>query len=237
MFYIVLIFHIFIYIEIFTLIKKKLRKSGIILLALNLIMTIINLIALSKTLGVPYSSIVYLKEELKLHPIANILWIILNGLLILYLWYTIKLANKKQKQNKILKYIFYPYTFVLCYVPILTVIPKWSLQITFALLVAFLIINVRNFIKTKQNYRIFISILMIFLLGYFYCTKIGSAKLSLILEGYPIQAFETGYEELKYYKEENITKFSPIEKIPLKDSQVTIIEVKNIGFIKFSKIN
>ena len=237
MFYIILFFHIFIYIEIFTLMKKKLRKTGIILLALNLIMTIINLIGLSKTFGVSYSSIVYLKEELKLHPITNILWILLNGLLILYLWYAIKLANKKQKQNKILKYIFYIYTFVICYIPILTVVPKWSLQIIFALLVTFLIFNIRNFLKTKHNYHIFISILMIFLLGYFYCTKIGSAKLSLILEGYPIQAFETGFEELKYYKEENITKFSPIEKIPLKDGQVEIIEVKNMGFIKFSKIN
>ena len=237
MFYIILIFHIFIYIEIFTLMKKKLRKTGIVLFGLNLIMTIINLIALSKTFGIPYSSIVYLKEELKLHPIANILWIILNGLLILYLWYAIKLASKKQKQEKILKYIFYIYTFIMCYIPVLTVVPKLSLQITFALLIAFLIINIRNFLKTKQNYHIFISILIVFLLGYFYGTKIGSAKLSLILEGYPIQAFETGFEELKYYKEENITKFSPIEKIPLKDGQVEIIEVRNIGFIKFSKIN
>ena len=237
MFYIVLIFHILIYIEIFTLMKKKLRKTGIVLFVLNLIMTIMNLIALAKTFGIPYSSVVYLKEELKLHPIANILWMILNAFLILYLWYAIKLASKKQKQNKFLKCVFYVYTFVICYIPILTIIPKWSLQITFALLVAFLIINIRDFIKTKQNYRIFTSVLMVFLLGYFYCTKIGSAKLSLIFEGYPIQAFETGFEELKYYKEENITKYSPIEKIPLKDGQVTIIEVKNIGFIKFSKIN
>ena len=237
MFYLFVGFHILIFIEVFILMKKKLRKTGILLFTFNFLMMILNLFALSKTLNIDYSSIIYFKEELKQHPIANIFWIIGNVFQFVYLKSVIKFATKRQKQNRLLKYFIYSFSFFICSFFTLGIVSKAASFLLFLLCLLLLFLSVHSFFKTKKNYFLLGTLGIFFFLGYFYFTAIGSAQLCLILSGYPIEAMETGFEELKYYQEDNVTKLSPIETIPLRDGQVEIIEVKKIGFIKFSKLN
>lgn len=232
MFYIILLFHVLIYTEIIIIYKKGLRKKSTILFLLNTITAITNSIKLSKTINLPYSTIL---ELISKTTTDKILWLLLHILLIGYTIFSIQYATKKKKQNKILKYGIY----LLCiYVSIVFGIILFSKKINFILLIISIIIEIKvikEFMKTKKNYVLAFLILFSIMTFYNYCTYEGQARFELLLIGYPKEAYETGLEELKYYEEKNSKKYSPVQNIPLKENKIEIIEVKNYGIIKIAK--
>ncbi len=236
MFYLFLIFHILIFINIYFLFEKKLRKTGFVLGMMNFFFFILNLLAFSKTLTLEYSSIIFLKEEVKTHVFFNFLWMFLNICYFFYLQYILKRTSKKVNKINYIKPILFGLESVMISFFLSAIMPNQTSFIFFILLLYWVIISIQNYIQKKKNYYLISTLLLLVVLGYSYLTDLGSAKFAIALAGYPSVAYETGLEELKYYEEKNIKKYSPIEEIPLKEGTLGLIEVKKVGFLKFSNI-
>jgi len=235
MIYIVCLFHTILFIETFLLYQKKLRKRSVILGILNGILLIINLIKWIPSMQ-KYSSISFLEKELIANPVTNLLWILINILLIVVGIKIVKFADKKQKQNKFLKQTIYVLSYLIgTFFLILLFFKNASFLLFLSILGAYYFL-IKDYQKEKRNYVLIAILIVTLSTWYSYFTYTGAARLQIALLGYPKSAYETGLEEMKYYEEKNSKKYSPIQSFSLEDGEVGIIEVKNYGFLKFGKV-
>lgn len=232
MFFLFLIFHVIVYLESYLLIKKKLRQKGTILLLANSLMMIINLAVLFKSVGNNYSSILYMKDIAINNPILTFLWILLNVGLYTLIFMVIKVASSKRKQTKILKNGLYVLIAFLFLVLLITIFQGASVWLVLIISLGSMYLLVKTYIKTKQISFLALIILLFIALIYSYGTYTGAARLQIVLSGYPFKAYNTGLEELRYYKEENCKKYMPTSEISTSSGDMGMIEVKNYGFIK-----
>jgi len=171
------------------------------------------------------------------HPVINILWIILNLILLYITTYTLNVAKKKKKQNDLLRYSI---------LSLITIIFSYNMILLFqnsatTIIIFIVFFNLyyllKEYLSTKKNY-LFITFLLLGIVSiYSFFTYTGAARLQIFLAGYPKEAYEIGLEELKYYEEKDNKKYNPIKDIELFEGQIGIIEVKNYLLIKIGKIN
>jgi len=90
----------------------------------------------------------------------------------------------------------------------------------------------KKYILQKQNYILTIILLLSVVTIYSYFSYTGAARLQIALQGYIVEAYNTGLEELKYYKEPNSKKYIPIQTIPKNNEDMGIIQVNNHFGIK-----
>src|SRR5574344_753806 len=162
MFYLFLIFHILIYVEAFLLFRKRQKRKSLLCIMSNTIMAIINLMVLSRTLKVNYSAIIFLQDEFVNSFFINLLWFILNLLFIYFIYYIMKIAYQKGRQNIIIRNIISYYSLFIIWLWIMVIFAdKFSaiLLCLITLYVLYLLIN--HFIKDKHNYWL-VMILVLF---------------------------------------------------------------------------
>ena len=99
----------------------------------------------------------------------------------------------------------------------------------FGLFLLSLYFLIKCFVKTSKTIFVSIFLLTLVLGSYTFFTYTGAARLSLALEGYVREAYETGLEELNFLEEKNIKKYAPIQNI---DEKINIIRVKQYGPLK-----
>lgn len=237
MFYIYLLFHQLLIVESICLIKRNIRKKSILLIFLNTFCMIINITKFWKTINQSYSSVSYFHHLLYTSPILNILWITLNIILLLITIVILKFAQRKKKQNDLLRYFLLGLiAIIFCYNTILLFKEKESIMIFIILLGVFYYL-LKEYIKTRKNYLFVTFLLLGIVTFYSYFTYVGQARFQIFLKGYPKEAYETGLEELKYYEEKGNKKYNPIKEIELYDGEIGIIEVKSYLGIKIGKLN
>lgn len=233
MFYLFLIFHILIYVEAFLLFRKRQKRKSLLCIMSNTIMTIINLMVLSRTLKVNYSAIIFLQDEFVNSFFINLLWFILNLLFIYFNYYIMKIAYQKGRQNILMCNIISYYSLFMIWLWIMVLFAdKFSaiLLCLITLYVLYLLIN--HFIKDKHNYWLVMILVLFGLFFYSFFTYDGSARLEILLLGYPKEAYTTGFEELKYYDEKNVRKYVPVQNIPVASGSMGIIQINNYMGLK-----
>ena len=235
MIYILILFHILVFLESHLLFKKGLRKKGIILGMVNILSLLINLIFCWSlfTKGDTISSIVVLQQKSMTNWFTTLLWVLINSILIALTIYTIKKATFRKKQNPYLKTVLIINILINILFLIMVLFSKSADFFLFIYCIILGICLIRNFIRTQKNYYLFFIFLILAFAWYSFGTYEGAARLQIALVGYPRNAYEMGLEELKYYEEKNLKKYSPIEEISVSKGQMGIIEVKNYVFLKF----
>lgn len=234
MFYLFLIFHILLLIESYHLWKKRQRRKCLILTVSNIIMFILNMIKFAPTLNgdLIYSDMIFLKLELSNHAISSMLWIILNFLFFALVYYILKIVSQKKKQNRVLKNIIIAYTGVLSLILIIALfnnIASWLILI--GIILGFIGI-IKEYIKTKKNYLLATMLILLVVGIYSFTTYTGAARLQIALQGYIVEAYDMGLEELVYYQEKNSKRYAPIENIEVEEGQLGFVEVDNYLGIK-----
>ena len=237
MFYGIIFLHILIMIEAYLLYQQKLRKKAILLGGSNLIFFVMNGLGFLKTLSIPYSSIQYFQGELANHGISNVLWILFNFLFFFFGIFILNFASKRKKQNIWFKRVIFAFTFFFLLFFLMILMKKIASLLVFLFALSLIFYLGKEYVDQKKNYYFVLLFLLGVITFYSYCTYTGSARLSILLMGYPKEAYETGLEELKYYEEKDFKRFSPIAEIKLKNGRIHLIDVKNYGFIKFSTIS
>lgn len=235
MFYIFLIFHLFLIIESYSLFKKKLRRKSLLLLLINIIVMIINIIKLYPTITneINYSSVIFIISLLKNHPITSLFWFLINLSFLGFTNYIIKVSEQRKKQNQILKIILYIFIAIIFFFLAITLFNKIAALLLFLTILLSLFLLGKAFIKGKQNYYLATIIILIIFTVYSFGMYTGAARLQIALQGYPIEAYNTGLEEMKFYREENMKKFIPIQNLPTDEEDIGLIQVKNYLIIKF----
>lgn len=234
MFYLFLIFHILLLIESYHLWKKHQRRKCLILTVSNIIMFILNMIKFAPTLNgdLIYSDMIFLKLELSNQAISSMLWIILNFLFFALVYYILKIVSQKKKQNRVLKNIIIAYTGVLSLILIIALfnnIASWLILIGIILGFTWII---KEYIKTKKNYLLATMLILLVVGIYSFTTYTGAARLQIALQGYIVEAYDMGLEELVYYQEKNSKRYAPIENIEVEEGQLGFVEVDNYLGIK-----
>lgn len=229
MFYLFLIFHILLFIESYHLWKKRQKRKCLLLTVSNLIVLVINILKLAPTLNkeLYYSDMIFLKLELVNHAINSILWIILNLAFFAFLYHILKKASQKKRQNQLLKNLILSYGVVLVSllgIALFNNIAAWLILIGMIVLLGWLI---KTYIRTKKNYLLATMIILVIFGIYSFTSYTGAARLQIALQGYVVEAYDTGLEELIYYQEDNIKRYTPIENIEVEKGQIGFIEVKN----------
>ena len=232
MFWIFFIFHIMAYLEVYLLMKKKLRQKGMILLLANSITMLINLIVMFKSIGIPYSSIIYMKDMAMNHPFLIILWILLNIALYSVLFFVIRVASIKKKQTRVLKGSLYVGIGFLFLVFLICLFQNASPWVLFLLSIFGMYQLIKSFVNTKKSSMLAFTIVLAMAFLYSFGTYTGAARLQILLSGYPFKAYNTGLEELRYYKENNSKRYMPTSEIPTTSGDMGTIEVKSYGLIK-----
>ena len=235
MIYILILFHILVFLESHLLFKKGLRKKGIILGMVNILSLLINLIFCWSlfTKGDTILSIVVLQQKSMTNWFTTLLWVLINSILIALTIYTIKKATFRKKQNPYLKTVLIINILINILFLIMVLFSKSADFFLYIYCFFLRICLFRNFIRTQKNYYLFFIFLILAFAWYSFGTYEGAARLQIALVGYPRNAYEMGLEELKYYEEKNLKKYSPIEEISVSKGQMGIIEVKNYAFLKF----
>lgn len=235
MIYILILFHILVFLESHLLFKKGLRKKGIILGMVNILSLLINLIFCWSLFakGDTISSIVVLQQKSMTNWFTTLLWVLINSILIALTIYTIKKATFRKKQNPYLKTVLIINILINILFLIMVLFSKSADFFLFIYCIILGICLIKNFIRTQKNYYLFFIFLILAFAWYSFGTYEGAARLQIALVGYPRNAYEMGLEELKYYEEKNLKKYSPIEEISVSKGQMGIIEVKNYVFLKF----
>lgn len=234
MIYLFFLYHILIFIDCHFLFKKRMRKSSMILGIINLLTIIVNLIEWwglfeNKTV----SSVVYFGRMLSNNFFFTFLSILTNIILIVLYFETIKKAEKKQKQNKILKAILHTLSIIEIIFFTSVLFSKNADFILFIYIVGAFIYILKRYIKNQKNYLLASLLILLIFSWYSYGTYEGAARLQIALVGYPTNAYEMGLEEQKYYQEKNSRKYVPIKQVEIVDGDMGIIEVKNYLFLKF----
>lgn len=235
MFYIFLLFHLILILESYCLFKKKQRRKSLFLLITNLIVMALNIIKLSPTIGgeINYSSVIFITSTLKNQPIISIIWFLINLSFIGFIYYIIKLATNRKKQNHAIKIILYIFMAIILFILGITLFNKIAALLLFIAILITLYIFITLYIKGKQNYYLASIIIIVIFTIYSFGMYTGAARLQIALQGYPIEAYNTGLEEMKFYQEDNIKKYLPIQEIPTEQEDIGVIQVKNYLFIKF----
>ena len=234
MFYLFFMFHILLAIESYHLWKKRQRRKCLILIISNIIVFIINMLKVAPTLNgdLVYSDIIFLKIELSTHAIRSMLWIILNVSFYGLIYYILKIVFQKKKQNRILKNVILAYITILSLILILVLFNNLASWLILLGIIGVFIWTIKTYIKTKKNYLL-ASMLILFIIGiYSFTTYTGAARLQIALQGYVVEAYDMGLEELVYYQEKNSKRYAPIENIQVEDGQLGFVEVKNYLGIK-----
>ena len=235
MFWINLLVAVFLGLECYSLYQKKLKKTSIRFAILTIIYLVINFLMLYKSLKVEYSSIIYLMDALTNNPIVTILWILINIALYLYFVKEMLLLRKKRKQNKkilfgiLISYLIYDVLLIF------VLFHNIMVYILLILLIGLIVITVKSYLKSHENYLIIIFIILSLVTYYSYFTYKGAARLQIVMLGYPFSAYQTGLEELTHLKEKNVEQYYPIKNIPVESGDMGIILVKNHIFIKIGK--
>ena len=147
--------------------------------------------------------------------------------------YTIKKATFRKKQNCYLKIVLIINALINILFLLTVLFSKSADFFLFVYCIILAIVLIRNFVHTQKSYYLAFIFLLLVFSWYSFGTYNGAARLQISLVGYPRNAYEMGLEELKYYEEKNLKKYSPIEEINVAIGQMGIIEVKNYGFLKF----
>ena len=179
-----------------------------------------------------YSDMIFLKLELSNHAISSMLWIILNFLFFTLVYYILKIVSQKKKQNRVLKNIIIAYTGVLSLILIIALfnnIASWLILI--GIILGFIWI-IKEYIKTKKNYLLATMLILLVVGIYSFTTYTGAARLQIALQGYIVEAYDMGLEELVYYQEKNSKRYAPIENIEVEEGQLGFVEVDNYLGIK-----
>ena len=153
MFYLFLIFHILLLIESYHLWKKRQKRKCLLLTVSNIIVFVINLLKLAPTLNkdLIYSDMIFLKLELVNHTISSILWLILNLAFYAFLYYILKKAFQKKKQNSLLKNLIIAYAFTLACILLIALFNNIAAWLILIGIIISLIWLVKAYIKTKKN--------------------------------------------------------------------------------------
>ena len=210
-------------------------QKGIILGMVNILSLLINLIFCWSlfTKEDTISSIVVLQQKSMTNWFTTLLWVLINSILIALTIHTIKKATFRKKQNPYLKTVLIINILINILFLIMVLFSKSADFFLFIYCIILGICLIRNFIRTQKNYYLFFIFLILAFAWYSFGTYEGAARLQIALVGYPRNAYEMGLEELKYYEEKNLKKYSPIEEIKVSKGQMGIIEVKNYAFLKF----
>lgn len=234
MFYLFFIFHILLLIESYHLWKKRQRRKCLILTVSNIIMLVINILKLAPTLSKEfiYSDMIFLKLELSNHAISSILWMILNFSFYALIYYILKMVLQKKKQNRILKNGIIAYICVLSLILIIALFNNIAAWLILICLILGLIWTIKTYIKTKKNYLLATMLILLVIGIYSFITYTGAARLQIALQGYIVEAYDMGLEELIYYQEKNSKRYAPIENIEVEEGQLGFVEVHNYLGIK-----
>ena len=238
MIYVLMLYHLLLYTEAFFLYQKKMRQSSVLLLLINTLCCLLNVIECFPLFSNrDVSSVVFLQQKLTANFFLTFVWILLNLLLLFVTLRIINKAKRKGKQNIYLKIGIYLITLLLLLLFTCVVFSKNADVFLFIYILGTFYILGKAYLKTQKNYLLAASLLLIVFTWYSYFTYEGSARLQIALNGYPKQAYETGMEEQRYYREKNMRKYVPIETVKIKDGEMGIIEIKNYFFIKFGTYN
>ncbi len=234
MVYILILFHLLIFVECFLLYRKKLRKSCILLFLINMLTLILNLIECWSLFSIQeISSVIYLQRHLHENFFLTFIWILINAVLLIVAFQTVKKATKRQVQNLALKIGIYSILLLEVLLFTCVVFSTNSDFFIFIYIVLSFYFLIKTYMKHQKNYILAITLILLLFTWYSYCTYEGAARLQIALNGYPKQAYEMGIEEQKYYREENMRKYVPIENVEIREGEMGIIEVKNYIFLKF----
>ena len=91
---------------------------------------------------------------------------------------------------------------------------------------------IKEYIKTKKNYLLATMLILLIVGIYSFTTYTGAARLQIALQGYIVEAYDMGLEELVYYQEKNSKRYAPIENIEVEEGQLGFVEVDNYLGIK-----
>ena len=91
---------------------------------------------------------------------------------------------------------------------------------------------IKEYIKTKKNYLLATMLILLVVGIYSFTTYTGAARLQIALQGYIVEAYDMGLEELVYYQEKNSKRYAPIENIEVEEGQLGFVEVDNYLGIK-----
>ena len=142
-------------------------------------------------------------------------------------------ASKKQKISKIITSISYLFSAVLFLFLSVVLFSKSADLLIFIYVIVAIIYLIRKYCILQKNYYLAVILILLIFTWYSYCTYTGAARFQIALTGYPNKAYDGGLEEQKFYQEENIKKYVPIETIEVIDGDMGIIEIRNYGFLKF----
>lgn len=235
MIYVFIIFQILIFIESYILYQKKMRKSSAILFLINTISLIVNIIFFLPLFKneITTSSVIYFQKKMTTEAFQTLLWFLIDVILIAVNANGLRKASKKQKISKIITSISYLFSAVLFLFLSVVLFSKSADLLIFIYVIVAIIYLIRKYCILQKNYYLAVILILLIFTWYSYCTYTGAARFQIALTGYPNKAYDGGLEEQKFYQEENVKKYVPIETIEVIDGDMGIIEIRNYGFLKF----
>lgn len=235
MFYLIVLLTIILILESVATWQKKFHKTSLKITIANVLQLIINLVILIPSLKNEYSTIIYLRSRLINNPFLIIIWIILNLAIIFYIMNYLKILTKKRKQSQPIRYAFYILSILISILLAIIILGKLTPWILLLLCLSIICFLIKDYIERKMNYILLLTIILSMITFYSFFTYTGSARLNIALMGYPIAAYQTGLEEIRYLEEENTKKYYPVKKIAVENGDMGLIIVKNYVGIKISR--
>lgn len=220
-----IIWHIVLFVESFLLIKKRVLKRGTLLGILNLVMSIYHMFFFKNI----SNTILDIKSMFYYHFGRGIFFLILNIMFMGFVYYLLKYVQKRKKQNKIMYYLLMMIGGILVLYFLILLFQSRVAFVYFGLFLLSLYFLIKCFVKTSKTIFVSIFLLTLVLGSYSFFTYTGAARLSLALEGYVKEAYETGLEELNFLEEKNMKKYAPIQNI---DEKINIVRVQKYGPLK-----
>lgn len=234
MLYILLLFHLLLFLECYFLFKKKLCKTSILLVLINIIIFILNITFCWNLFNSDnISAVVIFQKKLQENFLLIFTWILSNLILLALSFFSVKKAVRKQKQNKILKNCIYLIGIIEIIFFTSILFFKISDFLLFIYICLFMFFIIQEYIKKQKIYLLTTSIILLIFTFYSYFTYEGQARLQIFLAGYVKEAYSIGIEEQKYYQEKNLKKYIPVKQLEIYNGKMGIIEVKNYLIIKF----
>ncbi len=187
------------------------------------------------SLHITYSFILYLEDAFANNFWLMLLWVIINLLYFLFVSNQLLFLVKKKYVKKLLVLcfiLFYVSYFAFLVVALFQNVIPWFLFLTFLILIY---MTAKVFLRQKKNYFLIIFVGLLGITYYSFFTYEGAVRLRIALMGYPISAYNTGFEELIHLNEKNVKQFYPIKNIPVQSGDMGIILVKNYFGIKVGR--
>ena len=235
MFYLVIFLVLLMLWDIYDMTLKKQIKTVIKISLSTIIFAIVNLLVLMSSLKVDYSETLYLLNFKENNIVLFILWILFNLGYFYYIFKIIKRKERKKMQKRIITLGFYMIVLLLISGYLLIILHNIMPYILLILLIGGLVLIVKNYVKTRNNYLLIPVVLLSFLTYYNFFTYKGALRLNVTLNGYIIEAYQTEYKELIHIKDEKAKNFYPLKNIPVESGTMGIISVYNYMGIKIAK--